>query len=66
MIKVKKRTFYFFSEVSDLRIKKTGEFDLLQRRPSTAACRERWKEGKNLTSIGVGKFIKLSLSLTKV
>lgn len=45
-------------------IKKTGEFDLLQRRPSTAACRERWKEGKKVA--GVNKFIKLSLSLNKV
>ena len=45
-------------------IKRTGEFDLLQRRPSTAACRERWKEKKAVA--GVSKFTRVSLSLTKV
>lgn len=29
-------------------IKKTGHFDLLQKRPGEVACQERWDEGKNI------------------
>ena len=45
-------------------IKRTGEFDLLQKRPSTAACRERWNNKKSIA--GVGKFVRVTLSLTKL
>lgn len=45
-------------------IKKSGELDLLQRRVSSTAVRERWKAGKVVP--GVGKFTKISLSLTKL
>lgn len=45
-------------------IKKTGELDLLQRRVSSAAVRERWQEKKAVP--GIGKFVGLRLSLTKV
>lgn len=39
------------------------DFDLLQRRLSSTAVRERWKVGKSIP--GVGKFTKVGLSLTK-
>jgi hypothetical protein len=45
-------------------IRKTGELDLLQRRLSGPAVRERWEEKKAVP--GVGKFIDLRLTLTKV
>lgn len=45
-------------------IRKTGELDLLQRRLSGPAVRERWEEKKAVP--GVGKFVDLRLSLTKV
>ena len=40
------------------------DIDLLQRRLSTEAARERWAAGVAIP--GVGKFTKVSLSLTKV
>lgn len=43
-------------------VKKTGELDLFQRRISLEAIRERWAEGKTVP--GVGKFTRISLSLT--
>lgn len=44
-------------------LKKTGDFDLLQRRLSIEACRERWAAKKPIP--GVGIFTKVSLNLTK-
>lgn len=44
-------------------VKKTGDFDLLQRRLSIEACRERWAAGKKIP--GIGLFTKVSLNLTK-
>lgn len=44
-------------------VKKTGDFDLLQRRLSVEACRERWAAKKQIP--GVGIFTKVSLNLTK-
>ncbi len=43
-------------------IKKTGEFDLLERRPAKEACRARWKDGKKVP--GVGIFTKVGINLT--
>ena len=45
-------------------IKKTGQFDLMQRRVADAAIKERWEDGKQVP--GVGTFNKLSLSVNKV
>ena len=45
-------------------LKKTGDFDLLQRRLSVEACRARWAAKKQIP--GVGIFTKVSLNLTKV
>lgn len=45
-------------------IKKTGEFDLLQRRLNTTAIKQRWEEGKKVP--GVKKFPVKTLSVTKV
>lgn len=45
-------------------VKKTKSWDMLQRRLSTTAVRERWKSNKEVP--GVGVFHKMSLSLTKV
>lgn len=45
-------------------IKKTGEFDLLHRRLTVDAVRQRWAAGKTVP--GVGVFTKVGLSLTKV
>lgn len=45
-------------------IKRTGEFDLLHRRLTVDAIRERWAAGKTVP--GVGLFTKIGLSLTKV
>jgi hypothetical protein len=50
------RTFFAY-------LKKTGDFDLLQRRLSVEACRERWAAKKQIP--GVGIFTKVSLNLTK-
>lgn len=43
---------------------KTKSWDLLQKRLSSTAVRERWNAGKEVP--GVGVFHKMSLSLTKV
>ena len=45
-------------------VKRTGQIDLLQRRLSSEAVKERWKAGKEVP--GVGKFTKIELSLTKL
>lgn len=45
-------------------IKKTGEFDLLQRRLSSAAVKERWELKKVIP--GVGKFTKKVLKIHKL
>lgn len=45
-------------------IKRTGSFDLLQRRLNDAAVRERWEAGNKLP--GVDAFEKLTISLNKV
>ena len=45
-------------------IVKTKRFDLLQKRLSTAGIVEYWDAGKVIP--GVGKFTKISVSLTKV
>lgn len=50
-------------------IKKTGEFDLLQRRLNNAAIKERWDDPKNRKGQagvpGVGVFNAVKVSLTK-
>ena len=43
---------------------KTGDFDLLQKRVSVEAVRERWEKGIELP--GVERFVKLDLSITKL
>jgi len=45
-------------------IKRTGNFDLLQRRLNAAAVNERWDVNKNVP--GVEAFTKVGVSLTKV
>lgn len=45
-------------------VKKTGHFDLLQRRLSDPAVNERWDDGKEIP--GVGKFNAITVSLNKV
>ena len=45
-------------------IKKTGSFDLLQRRPGEAAIQERWDAGKVVP--GVESFTVVTLSVSKV
>lgn len=45
-------------------IKKTGAFELMQRRVSDKAVQERWDASKEVP--GVGRFIKKTVSLTKV
>jgi hypothetical protein len=42
---------------------KTKQFDLLQRRLSTDAIKQRWADGKVVP--GIGKFTKIRLHLTK-
>lgn len=44
-------------------LKKTGEFDLLQRRPHEAAFTERWENGKSVP--GTSKFTRISISISK-
>jgi hypothetical protein len=44
-------------------IKKTGNFDLLQRRLNDAAVKERWEDGKQIP--GVVPFNVVKVSLTK-
>jgi hypothetical protein len=47
-------------------IKKTGDFDLLQRRLNNAAVKERWDDPKNKKGVpGVGTFNVVKVSLTK-
>ena len=41
-----------------------GDLSLLERRPSKAACRERWESDEDVP--GVEKFTVVGLSLTKV
>lgn len=45
-------------------IRKSGDFDLLHKRLSTTACRERWAD--NVVIPGVGRFVKLGIKLSKV
>lgn len=45
-------------------ILKTKQLDLLERRPSRTACRERWDN--NVEIPGVKQFEKIGLSVTKV
>jgi hypothetical protein len=45
-------------------IKKTGAFELLQKRPTESAFAERWDAGKSVP--GTEKFTKVSLSVSKV
>lgn len=44
-------------------IQKTGQFDLLQRRVSDAAVKERWQAGEKVA--GVGEFTITTLSISK-
>ncbi len=43
-------------------IKKTGDFDLLQRRVSNEAVQERWDNGKQIPGVKVFHAVKLSLN----
>ena len=43
-------------------IRATGDFELLQRRPTTLACRERWEAGVAIP--GVSKYTVQSLSIS--
>jgi hypothetical protein len=45
-------------------VKKTGSFDLLQKRLSDAAIKERWEAGKTIP--GVEAFNTVSISINKV
>ena len=45
-------------------IKRTGSFDLLQKRLSDGAVKERWEAGKSLP--GVERFTVVKVSITKV
>lgn len=45
-------------------IKKTGAFDLLQKRLSSSACNERWAAKRAIP--GVEPFVRISLKLTKL
>jgi len=45
-------------------IEKTGNFDLLQRRVTDAAVKDRWEDGKEVP--GVGHFNVVTVSLGKV
>lgn len=44
-------------------VKKNGAWELLQRRLSATACRERWEAGKTIP--GIDQFTKVSLRLSK-
>lgn len=44
-------------------LKKTGDFDLIQRRLSNEACRLRWADGKTIP--GVEAFTVVKINLTK-
>jgi hypothetical protein len=45
-------------------LKKTGQFELMQKRLNEAAIHERWEAGKKVP--GVGAFNAVSVSVTKV
>ena len=45
-------------------VKKTGQFDLMQRRITDAAIKERWEAGKEVP--GVEHFNAVSISINKV
>lgn len=45
-------------------IVKTGDWDLMEKRPATNAFRARWDDNKSIP--GAGKFSKTKLKLTKV
>ena len=45
-------------------VKKTGSFDLMQKRLTDAAIKERWEAGKEVP--GVGHFNAVSVSINKV
>lgn len=45
-------------------VKKTGQFDLMQRRLTDAAIKERWENGKEIP--GVKHFQAVSVSINKV
>jgi len=45
-------------------VKKTGEFELLQRRLTDSAIKERWEEGKKIP--GVESFNAVTVSINKV
>ncbi len=45
-------------------VKKTGSFDMLQRRLTDAAIKERWEDGKEIP--GVEHFHAVSVSINKV
>lgn len=45
-------------------VKKTGSFELLQKRLGEGAVKERWANGKNVP--GVGKHTTITLSVTKL
>lgn len=45
-------------------VKRTGNFELLQRRVGDAAIKERWEDGKEVP--GVGHFNAVTLSINKV
>lgn len=45
-------------------LKKTGDFDLIQRRLNAAAVQARWEAGKEVP--GVNHFTAVTVSLTKV
>lgn len=51
-------------EAIERHVRKTGEFDLLHRRLTLDAVRQRWAAGKTVP--GVEVFHKVGLSLTKV
>jgi len=46
-------------------IKKTGAFELLQRRLSSTAVRERWEQKKTVPGVGVFRAVELALSAVK-
>ena len=43
-------------------IKKTGQFDLMQRRPSDAAIKERWENGKEVPGVDHHQVVTISLN----
>lgn len=43
-------------------VKKTGQFELLQRRVNDSAVKERWDEGKSVPGVEVFKAVTVSLS----